>query len=140
MRILIIEKQFQACQNLKGLLNVWYLLAETRESANVCEALHALEEFQPNAILMDVRIPNGNGLKAIQLIKTKYQSVMIIVLSMNPELENGVLAVGADVFIRKSDPPEKLQEAFAVTLRNFELKPRYLGRVQKGENAFASNC
>jgi DNA-binding NarL/FixJ family response regulator len=139
MRILIIEKQFQACQNLKSLLNAWYLLADTRESTSVCETLHLLEEFRPDAILMDVRIPNESGLDAIQQIKKKYQSIVIIVLSMKPELETSALTVGADAFIRKSDPPAKLHKALVMALQNLDLNPGYLIRVSKAENAFVTN-
>jgi DNA-binding NarL/FixJ family response regulator len=110
MRVLIIDKQCRSCQSLKDLLDDWYQINEIHEAAHVGEALHKLEKLQPETILMDARVSNPNGLKAIRSIKAKYQSFTIIVLSMNPGLKAEAIAAGADAFIRKSDPPEKLRE------------------------------
>jgi DNA-binding NarL/FixJ family response regulator len=117
MRILIIEKQFHALQSLKALMDAWYQIIENRGAAYVCEALHVLEEFQPDVILMDVRMPKRSGLETIRLIKAKYQSIKIIVLSLDPDFRAEAMAAGVDAFVSKSDPPEKLREALADVLR-----------------------
>lgn len=117
MRILVICRQTQAGQSVKNLRDTWHQHRLIREAASVCEALHLLEEFLPQLILLDVRIPDRNGLGAIRSVKAENQSIAIIILSMHPDLEAEALATGADAFIGKSDPPEKLMEALADGLR-----------------------
>lgn len=110
MRVLIVDNQPRARQNLRALLGAWHQIGELRAAAYVCEALHGLEKLQPETFLMDARVPDNCGLKAIQLIKPEYRSFTIIVFSMNPVLKAKAIAAGADAFISKSDYPEKLRE------------------------------
>ena len=116
MRILVICRQTQAGQSVKNLRDTWQQHGLIREAASVCEALHLLEEFLPQLILLDVRIPDRKGLGAILSVKAENQSIAIIVLSMHPDLEAEALATGADAFIGKNDPPEKLMEALVAGL------------------------
>lgn len=116
MRILIIDRNSHACRCLKDLIEKWPQISALREAANGCEALRLLEDYQPGIFLVDVRTPDRNGLNAIQQIKAKYRSFMIMVLAMDPGLKAESLTSGADAFISKSDPPEKLLEALADVL------------------------
>jgi CheY-like chemotaxis protein len=139
MRILLVDNQYQARQCLKAILDSWDRILETRKDANVCEALNIFEEFQPNAILMDVRMPRRGGLEAIRLIRKNYQSIKIIVLSVDPDIKGKILAAGADAFVSKSDPPEKLRQALRDILRDIDFKPRHHNQVQKGRQAYATD-
>lgn len=132
MRILIIDRQPQTRQSLKALLDDWDQISEIREAADVCQALHKLEKLQPETFLMDARVPDDNGLKAIRLIKTRFPSLTIIVFSMNPFLKAEALAAGADAFISKSDTPEKLQE----TLKNILYRRNRSNEMQIQSLAF----
>lgn len=110
MRILIIDRQPRTRQNLKVLLDAWHQTSELREAAYVCEALHKLEIFRPETFLVDARVPDISGLKAIRSIRTEYPSFTMIVLSMNQSVKAEAIAAGADAFVNQSDPPEKLRE------------------------------
>jgi two-component system, NarL family, nitrate/nitrite response regulator NarL len=118
MRILIIDKHPRARQNLKSLLNTWFQYRSIREATNVSEALHLMEEFQPQSFLADVRIPEKRGLEAIRSIKAKNQSIKTIVISMNPGLEAEALKAGTDAFVSKNASPQELREALEDVLRD----------------------
>jgi len=137
MRILLVDNQFHTRQCLKAILDSWDRILETHKDVNLCEALNILEGFQPQAILMDVRVPKRSGIGAIRWIRENYQSIKIIVLSMDSDFKSNALAGGADAFVSKSDPPEKLRDAFKYILRDIEFNPRHLYRVQIGEAAYA---
>lgn len=96
---------------MKALLSAWHQCEEVREAANGAEAVQLAEDFQPDVILMDARMPKMNGLEATKRIKAGWPQIKIIVLSMYPEFMTEALAAGADSFVSKSDPPEKLREA-----------------------------
>jgi CheY-like chemotaxis protein len=96
---------------MKALLEVWCPLSEVREAVNGAEAVQIAEEFQPDIILMDARMPVMNGLEATRLIKEKWPLIKVIVLSVITDYQATALAAGANGFVSKSDPPEKLRSA-----------------------------
>jgi len=71
-------------------------------------------------ILMDARMPEMDGLQATRLIKTRWPQVKIIVLSMYAEYMDEALAAGADAFVSKGAPANKLLATLsAVTQSRF---------------------
>jgi two-component system response regulator YesN len=110
MRILVVDNQPRARQSMMALLGAWYPAAEVREAADGYEAVQLDEEFQPDVILMDARMPRLSGLEAVKHIKAKSRLIKIIVLSMYTDLKAEALTAGADAFVSKTEPPEKLRE------------------------------
>ena len=70
-----------------------------------------MEECKPDIVLIDARMPDMDGIQATRIIKTKSAQTPVIMLSMYIEYEAAALAAGADAFISKGDPPERLLEA-----------------------------
>jgi DNA-binding NarL/FixJ family response regulator len=122
MRVLIVDDTSRARKSMKALLEVWHPFEEVREAANGSEAVQLVEEFQPDIILMDARMPTMSGLQATRLIKAKWPQIKIIILSVLTEYQSLALAAGADAFSSKSDPPEKLLETLKDVLDGMELK------------------
>lgn len=110
MRFLIVDDTSRARQSMRALLDVWYQTNEVCEATNGAEAVQLIEDFQPDVILLDARMPRMGGLEATRLIKTKWPQVKIIILSVFPDYQGLALTAGADAFVSKSDPPEKLRE------------------------------
>lgn len=128
LRVLIVDNQLRARQSMRALLNAWYQFGEVREASNGTAAVKMTEEFQPDLILIDARMPEMNGLEATKLIKARWPQIKVIVLSMYSDYESEALAAGADTFVNKSDPPEKLRETLAGILHEIKLKnPTSLG-------------
>ena len=110
MRFLIVDDTSRARQSMKALLEVWYPLEEVREAKNGAEAVQLVDDFRPDVILMDARMPKMGGLEATRLIKAKWPEIKIIVLSVFMDYQVLALEAGADAFVSKSDSPEKLLE------------------------------
>jgi CheY-like chemotaxis protein len=110
MRVLIADDTSRARRSMKALLEVWHQLDEVREAANGTEAVQLAEEFQPDIILMDARMPGMGGLEAMRVIKERWPQIKIIILSVFMEYQSLALEAGADAFISKSDPPERLRK------------------------------
>jgi CheY-like chemotaxis protein len=87
-----------------------------REAANGNEAVQLAEEFQPDLILMDARMPGMSGLEATRVVKAKWPQIQVIILSVFADYQPLALEAGADAFVSKSDPPEKLRETLAEIL------------------------
>jgi DNA-binding NarL/FixJ family response regulator len=95
---------------MKALLGAWHQADEVCEAADGDEAVLLAEEFQPDLILMDARMPKMNGIEAIRIIRAKSPRIKIIVLSMYPDIKDEALEAGADAFVSKSDPPDILRK------------------------------
>ncbi len=109
LKILIVDDQPRARASLKVLVKTWLDIAEVSEAGTGVEAVHQAEEFQPDIVLMDARMPELGGVEATRLIKTKWPAMHVVVLSMYPDYRADALAAGADAFLGKGEPPERLR-------------------------------
>ncbi len=108
LRLLIVDDQRRARQSLQALLATKYQTIEVREASNGCEAIKCLCDWLPDIVLTDVRMPEMDGIEATRRIKKQAPQVTVIVFSMYSEYEAAALAAGADAFITKGEPPERL--------------------------------
>jgi DNA-binding NarL/FixJ family response regulator len=108
LRILIVDDQQRARRSLKALLATRFKLADTCEAANGIEAVHCVQECKPDVVLMDARMPDMDGIEATRSIRTISAQIPIIILSMYSEYRTAALAAGANAFLLKGEPPEKL--------------------------------
>jgi len=118
VRVLIVDDQPRARQSLKALLGTWSIIKTIREAANGKEALALVEDSLPELVLMDIRMPEMDGLEATRRIKAKWPQVKIIVLSVYTEYEAEALAAGADAFVCKCEPPEALLNALEQAIKD----------------------
>jgi CheY-like chemotaxis protein len=112
-RVLIVDDQVRARQSLKALLTTTFQQAEVAEAANGAEAFRRAEEFNPDIVIMDVAMPEIDGLQSTRLIKAIAPGIKIIVLSLYAEYRAAALAAGADAFVSKGEPPARLLAAVA---------------------------
>ncbi|WP_121353936.1 response regulator transcription factor [Flavisolibacter nicotianae] len=83
------------------------------EAANGKEVLAMLKSVQPDIILMDVEMPEMNGIEATALIKQSYPQVHTIALSYanTPDAVLAMVYAGADGYLLKNTAPEELTHA-----------------------------
>jgi YesN/AraC family two-component response regulator len=108
LQVLIVDDQPRARRSLKALLATCSQIETAREAVGGRDALASVEEWLPDVILMDARMPEMDGLQATRLIKTKWPQVKVIILSMYAEYMDEALAAGADAFVSKGAPADKL--------------------------------
>ena len=108
IRILVVDDQPRARQSLKTLLATCPQVKEVREAALAREAVRLIQESQPDVVLMDVQMPEMNGLQATRLVKAQWPQVKVIILTLYAEYAAEARAAGADAFICKGEPAGKL--------------------------------
>ena len=106
--VLVADDQHRARQSLRALLSTWPPAGSILEADTGREALRVVEEFRPGLVLMDARMPDLDGLQATLQLKIKWPQIKVVVLSMYGEYEAEALAVGADAFVGKGEPPDRL--------------------------------
>ncbi len=69
-------------------------------------------------ILMDIEMPNCNGIEATQIIKTRYPQIKIIMLTVFDNDENifNAIKAGADGYLLKEVNPKELHQGIIETL------------------------
>ncbi len=112
-RLLIVDDQPLTRQSLGTLLAAAFPLVEVQEAGDGREACACLEDFHPDLILMDGRMPGMDGIEATRYIKEKYPQIKIIFLSIYSCYEVDALRAGADGFVAKEKPLELLKEIAA---------------------------
>ncbi|HVU18138.1 MAG TPA: PAS domain S-box protein [Candidatus Didemnitutus sp.] len=94
-----------------------------REAANGLQAIDAFVEWSPDAILMDVRMPEMGGIEAIREIRRRELSrtvkIVTLTASVASEERDQVFAAGADAFMAK---PVRAARLFAELERLLGLK------------------
>ncbi|MBN2553505.1 MAG: response regulator transcription factor [Spirochaetales bacterium] len=113
MRILIADDQERARHSLKALLATSLTNPEIWEAGSGSEAVRLAEELQPDVIVMDVRMPDIDGLVATRSVKSRWPEIRVMVLSMYPGYREKARAAGADLFVNKGESPERLLDALS---------------------------
>jgi YesN/AraC family two-component response regulator len=117
IRVLIVDDQPRARKSLKALLSTWSWVGEMHEAANGREAVQLVKELQPDVVLMDVRMPEVDGLMATVQIKALCPQIKVVVLSMYLEYRDEALAVGADAFVGKGESPDRLLDLLSAVVQ-----------------------
>ena len=123
-KILIIDDE----EKLRNLLSRIVSLEgfEVVQAGDVKTALKKLEQSEMDAILCDVKLPDGNGIDLIKKIKDKYPFVEIIMLTAFGNIADGVQAIkhGAFDYITKGDDNNKIIPLLHRALEKVELSRR----------------
>jgi DNA-binding NarL/FixJ family response regulator len=83
-------------------------------------AIDAVDELNPDVVIMDVSMPGMGGVKATEAIHSSHLSVKIVILSLykSSELMRAVFSAGATGYVLKSEAEQKLVEALNAVINN----------------------
>lgn len=141
MRILVADDHDVVRQGLKNLLTAkpgWQVCAEAR---NGREAVTLAQQHRPEVVVMDISMPELNGLEAARLIRKQLPKTELAILSLHfsDKLFHDIVDAGARAYILKSDAGKDLVTAVeALSHRGSFFTPRAAemlrGRFQKKES------
>ncbi len=130
MKVLVIEDNKELAQNISD-----YLLKEgciCELSVNYQEAIDKLSVFYYDCIVLDIMLPDGNGLNILRFIKEENKNSGILIISAKNALDDKVngLELGADDYLTK---PFHLPEL------NARLKAIYRRKFLQGNEIISCN-
>ncbi|HET9286236.1 MAG TPA: response regulator transcription factor [Gaiella sp.] len=116
-KVLIVDDQSLVRAGFRMILESEPEIEVVGEAADGLTAVLAARETQPDVILMDVRMPNVDGLEATRrLLEGKEEGPRILILTTFDldEYVYEALRAGASGFLLKDTPPEQLVEAIRI--------------------------
>jgi DNA-binding NarL/FixJ family response regulator len=114
LRILVVDDQALVRRGFAMILQHQNDIEVVAEAATGVEAIEAARRHHPDIILMDIRMPEMDGLEATEriLAETGERTRIIVLTTFDPdEYIYRALRVGASGFVLKDIPPEELVAA-----------------------------
>ena len=110
IRVLVVDDQSMVRAGLRMLLADEPDIEVVAEAGNGREAVAQAARFHPDVVLMDIRMPELDGLEATRRILAAGGSARVLVLTTFnlDEYVYEALGAGASGFVLKDDPPEQL--------------------------------
>jgi len=107
-RVLIIDDERPVLMTLEALLKRHGYQVETAPTA--AQGLKLLKSKSPTLVLLDLRLPDADGLEMLERIKGELPEVQVIILTAHDSLHNAIESMkrGAYHFISKPYAPEEL--------------------------------
>ena len=119
IRILLVDDHDLVRAGLRALLEKISGIEIVGEVGNGREALRLIETLSPQLVLMDIMMPELNGLDATARATSKFPDTRIIILSMNvtQEVVLETLQAGAAGYLLKNISPTELELAIMAVMR-----------------------
>jgi len=119
IRILLVDDQTLLCEVLKTWLEVEDDFEIIGVAHNGNEALSQIESLSPDVVLMDIDMPEMDGLNATKIISERFPDVKVIFLSGHDEDDylGKSLRAGAKGYLLKNTTAEEL-ELIVINFRN----------------------
>ena len=111
MRIMLAESHPRVRFALRALLGEQPGLQIVGEANHGQDLLVQVEATCPDLVLLSWGLPGLTGADLLTVLRSVCNNLYVIVLSGRPEARQAVLDAGADAFISKVDPPERLLAA-----------------------------
>jgi DNA-binding NarL/FixJ family response regulator len=116
IRVLVADDQSMVRAGFRMLLGGEPDIEVVAEASNGLEAVEKAARFHPTVVLMDIRMPELDGLEATRRILAADDAARILVLTTFDldEYVYEALRAGASGFVLKDDPPEQLITAIRI--------------------------
>lgn len=105
-------------EGLKQLLEFDGSIEVVAEASNGIECLEKLNSFQPDVLLLDINMPDKNGIEVLREMKAENSPVKVLILTVHNELEYLMNAVdiGVDGYILKDSELAELKRAISAVI------------------------
>jgi DNA-binding NarL/FixJ family response regulator len=124
IRVLLADDHAMVREGLGALLAASGGISVVGEVGDGREALRRVEELKPDVVVMDIAMPELNGIEAAAMIRSRCPDTRIVILSMHSSTEHihRAFAAGATGYVLKSSAGAEVIHA----VQTVQLGRRYL--------------
>jgi two-component system, OmpR family, response regulator len=110
VRVLVVDDEPSLAELLSSVLR--YEGWEVRTAANGADAVRIAREFKPDAVVLDIMLPDFNGLEVLRRMRAEIPQVCVLFLTAKDAVEDRVAGItaGGDDYVTK---PFSLEEVLA---------------------------
>jgi DNA-binding NarL/FixJ family response regulator len=121
IKVLLVDDQGLIRQGLRALLELESDLEIVGEGENGEQAINLVAEFQPDVVLLDIRMPIMDGVAATLEIQKRFAKTKILVLTTfdDDEYVSAALKNGAMGYLLKDTPSEELAVAIRAVYKGY---------------------
>ncbi|CTQ51005.1 response regulator transcription factor [Jannaschia donghaensis] len=119
IRVMIVDDHPMVVDGMRALLETYDDLSVVGTFRNGRDAIEQVATLTPDVILLDLNMPEMNGLAATEILRDRHPQVAILILSMHdaPEYVATALRHGASGYCLKDQPTEEIRRAIDTVLR-----------------------
>jgi DNA-binding NarL/FixJ family response regulator len=110
LKVLITDDRVASRKGLRALMLTQPDIQVIGEAADGKRAIQFIKKEKPDVVIMDAYMPGMNGLEATRIIKKKWQEIRVVFLTLHEGIREEALAAGADAFLVKGCPIDKLMK------------------------------
>src|SRR5674476_303293 len=132
IRVLVVDDHALHRDGARGILSQHADIEVIEEAGSGEMALALIDRLLPDVVLMDIRLPGVSGIEATRLIRARYPSVRVLMVSAydDDEYVRGALQAGASGYLCKTAPGRELAKAIrAVAAGSSVVEPAVLARL-----------
>lgn len=132
IKLLIVDDHQVVRLGLKSLLQLHPHMEVVGEAATGLEALEAAGRLLPDIVLMDMRLPDRNGIEVCREIRERHLDIKIIILTAFSDEEsifNAILAGASGYVLKQADTDSLLRDIEMVAHGDSLLDPGITGKV-----------
>jgi DNA-binding NarL/FixJ family response regulator len=113
IRIFIYDDSFERRESLKALLSLNENFKFAGEAPNCKNVIAEMESITPDVVLMDINMPEVDGIEGLKRIKTNYPAIKVLMQTAFDDSDKIFTSIknGASGYILKNDKPQKILQA-----------------------------
>lgn len=118
IKVMIVDDHSLIREGLKQLLEFDGSIEVVGEASNGIECLEKIDSVHPKVLLLDINMPEKNGIEVLKEMKEKESPIKVLILTVHNELEYLTQAVdiGVDGYILKDSESSELKKAIQSVL------------------------
>ncbi len=113
IKVMIADDHNLMREGIKQLLEFDGSIRVIAEASNGIECLDKVKQFEPDVLLLDINMPEKNGLEVLEELKSEKTKTKILILTVHNEIEYLIKAIdiGVDGYILKDSESAELKKA-----------------------------
>ena len=118
IKVMLTDDHALMREGIKHLLEFDGSIEVIEEASDGIECLQKLEKIHPDILLLDINMPEMNGIEVLEELKRREDPLKVLILTVHSEVEYLVKAVdiGANGYILKDSGSSELKQAINVIM------------------------